>query len=79
MVDFGKEMQTMDDGLTRRDGCVRWQSHIAYTYWVAEKWQLQGISDVDGAMTRLELWGESLGLTELVIPDNDDLFTLLSY
>uniref|UniRef100_M8C2X0 DUF7595 domain-containing protein n=1 Tax=Aegilops tauschii TaxID=37682 RepID=M8C2X0_AEGTA len=77
VVDLGSELQTMDDGLTQRNRCaseVGLTSHVDAG--IAKKWWRQCMSDFDGGATRapiLELRGESLGLSELVIPGNGDV------
>lgn len=64
MIDFSGEMQTMNNDLTQKGGCVAGVigSHIAAG--IVEKWWRQHVSDFDGAAIQapgLELQGERLG------------------
>ena len=63
---FGDEMQTMDVGLTQRNGCAEaaFVSRVAAR--IGEKWWRRHMNDCNGGASRapsIELWGESPGLT----------------
>uniref|UniRef100_A0A452Z0F5 Uncharacterized protein n=1 Tax=Aegilops tauschii subsp. strangulata TaxID=200361 RepID=A0A452Z0F5_AEGTS len=65
---FGDEMQTMDGGLTQRNGCVAavFVSRVAAR--IAEKWWRRHMNDYNGGASRapsIELRGESPGLTRV--------------
>jgi hypothetical protein len=65
VVDFGDEMQIMDDGLTQRNGCAAAAAHVAAGSWKSDG---DNTSDVDGGATRapvLVLRDESLCLTRV--------------
>ena len=51
VVDFGGDMQTMNNVLVQRDGCVAVAvtSHVAAG--IAKKWWRQHVSDFDGGAT----------------------------
>lgn len=77
MNDFSGEIQIIHNGLTQRDGCAvaAVTSHVAAG--IVEKWRRQHMSDFDDGAIRapsLELWGESIGQTRVVIPGNGDVF-----
>ena len=53
----------------------RWRSHKTCSFW--DHGEVVVTSDVDDGDIRapgLELWGESLGQTRVVIPGNGDVF-----